>query len=230
MPTRSRARRVLVVPASLAFLVPAVPAGAHVGVDPSTTVAGEYAVLTISVAHGCAESPTTRVAIRMPEEILSVTPTRHPLWQVSEETEPLSPAVTDAHGNSVTERDAVVVYTAETPLPDGQRDSFELSVLLPEGVGDTLSFPTIQTCTEGETAWTEVPVDGRDAHDLEHPAPTLTLTAAEGAGAAATVRLTSTTGGGQTAGSGALGVGTLVAAVLALVAGVAALARTRRRA
>ena len=51
---------------------------------------------------------------------------------------------------------------------------------LPESEGTTLVFPTIQTCEQGESAWIEVPEDGQDAEELELPAPSVTITAAEG--------------------------------------------------
>ncbi len=75
--------------------------------------------------------------------------------------EQLDEPITGSHGEEITERVAQVVYTAKTPLPDGQRDAFELSLQIPEdAAGQTLAFPTIQTCEQGETAWTEIPADG----------------------------------------------------------------------
>ena len=53
-------------------------AGAHVTVSPSQGAAGSYSVLTFSVPHGCDGSATTRVAIQVPEQILSVTPSVNP--------------------------------------------------------------------------------------------------------------------------------------------------------
>jgi uncharacterized protein YcnI len=111
--------------AAVLTLATAVPASAHVTITPSGTAAGSYSVLTFSVGHGCEGSPTTRIAIQVPEEITSVTPTRHPFWAVEVTTEELAEPLTDAHGNTVTERDSVITYTASTPLPDGQRDTFE---------------------------------------------------------------------------------------------------------
>src|SRR3546814_20653871 len=81
--------------------------------------------------------------------------------------------------NEITERVAQVVYTARTPLPEGQRDTFDLAVTLPEEKGETIAFPTIQTCEKGETAWTELAPDGTDGHDLETPAPSIRQTAAQ---------------------------------------------------
>ncbi|WP_203337456.1 YcnI family protein [Nocardioides limicola] len=180
MPVRSMLAATAV--AGLAAVALAGPAAAHVTVDPTTTDANSYAVLTVSVPHGCDGSATTEVAIRIPEQITSVTATRHPLWDVRVETETLDEPITDAHGNTVTERDAMVVYRTDSPLPDGQRDAFELSVRLPDAADDTLVFPTVQTCERGEAAWIQVPADGQDAHDLDYPAPSFVLTEAAGHG------------------------------------------------
>ncbi len=158
------------------------PASAHVTISPNTTAAGSYAVLTVSVPHGCDGSATTKVAISMPEEIPQVTATRNPYWDLEVRSEPLAEPIEDAHGNEITEREAVVVYTAKEPLPDPDRDTFELSVQLPDAVGETFAFPIVQTCTEGETGWTEVAEEGQDAEELEHPAPLVTITEAEGDG------------------------------------------------
>ena len=166
----------LAIAAAVGF---AAPASAHVTIEASTTVAGAFTVLTVSVPHGCDGSPTTEVAIQIPEGINDVTPTRNPLWQADKEVEQLDPPVTDGDGNEVTERVATVVYTAQTPLPDGYRDTFELSLQLPEEVGTTLVFPTIQTCEDGEAAWIEVPAGGQSEDDLELPAPSVTVTAAQ---------------------------------------------------
>ena len=169
------------VPIALgAVVLGAAPASAHVTITASTTAAGAFTVLTVSVPHGCEGSPTTEVTIQIPEAINAVTPTRNPLWEVDKQVQQLDPPVTDAHGNEITERVVTVTYTATTPLPDGYRDAFELSLQLPETEGTTLVFPTIQTCEEGESAWIEVPEDGQSADDLELPAPSVTITAAEG--------------------------------------------------
>ncbi|MCR1782679.1 YcnI family protein [Nocardioides carbamazepini] len=157
-------------------------AGAHVTVTPDTTSAGAYAVLTFSVGHGCEGSPTTKLAIQMPESIPEVTPTINPGWTVEKVSETLAEPVTDAHGNEVTERTAQVVYTAKTPLPDGFRDTVALSVQLPDAMGDTLAFPVVQTCAKGETGWTETAAEGQDPEELASPAPVLTITEATGEG------------------------------------------------
>ena len=249
-------RTLLAAPAALSLSLGIValsagPASAHVTVTPTETGAGSYTVLTFSVGHGCEGSPTTRIEIQVPESVLSVTPSRNPFYEVEKTIEQLDEPVTDAHGNEVTERTASIVYTADTPLPDGQRDAFELSFQLPDAEGETLSFPTIQTCGKGETGWVEVPAAGQDADELESPAPAfeiLPAAAGDGPGddvaadAAADDSAPSTdpsdepdeteetdepvaADAGDT--SPALGWAGLVAGLLGLAAGGLALARTR---
>jgi uncharacterized protein YcnI len=163
----------------------ATPAWAHVTVTPTETAAGSYTVLTFSVPHGCDGAATTKVSIKIPQEILSVTPSVNPGWTPKKTMAKLSPPVKDAHGEEVTERVSEVVYTAKTPLADDLRDKFELSLQLPKTPGKTLAFPSVQTCEKGETAWVQVPAAGQKADDLEHPAPSFVVTAAEEEGAAA---------------------------------------------
>lgn len=220
-------------------------AAAHVTVTPSLTTAGSYSVLTFSVGHGCDGSPTTTIAIQMPEQVLSVTPTRNAGWDVEKKMQTLDQPVEDAHGNEITERVEQVVYTAKSPLPEGYRDAFELQLQLPDAAGETLTFPTIQTCEKGETAWIETPSEGQDAESLESPAPSFVLDDAaagdahgasdagddEAAEDAETEPVAATTDETEAAdGDGnALGVAGLVAGLLGLAAGVGALVQVRRR-
>jgi periplasmic copper chaperone A len=162
----------------------ATSASAHVTVTPSTTAAGAYALLTMSVPHGCEASSTTKVSIQMPEQVIAVTPSVNPGWDVEKVMEDLPEPVEDGHGGEYTERVAEVVYTAKEPLPDGLRDAFELSLKLPEAEGETLAFPAVQECEEGETGWVQLPEAGQSADELEYPAPSIVLTAAEAEGGA----------------------------------------------
>ena len=201
------------------------PASAHVTITPSTTAAGAYAVLTVSVPHGCDGSPTTKIAVKLPDDIYSVTPTRNPFWTVETVMRKLDDPITDAHGNEVTERVDQVVYTARTPLPDGQRDTFELSLQLPDEDGETLAFPVVQTCAQGETGWTEQAVDGQDPESLEHPAPLVTITPADAAEVSADEIDEGDEGDDGSDGLALAGLGT---GILGIVVGGLALARTRK--
>lgn len=134
------------------------PASAHATLTATTTAAGAEAVVTLTIEHGCDGSPTTAVAVRLPEGIATATPADDPRWE-SEVA------------------DGTVVFRAVRPLPDGQPVTAALTLTLPE-TGGTLLFPTVQTCTAGELAWLEAVPDGADVDSLELPAPTLVVTGA----------------------------------------------------
>ena len=223
--------RICVLPVATAAIALSLvsPASAHVSASVTDASAGAFTVLTLSVPHGCEDSPTTRIEVQVPDSVFSVTPTRNPLYDLEATIEQLDEPVTDAHGNEITERTSTIVYTARTPLPDGQRDTFELSFQVPDAEGEVLAFPTIQTCEKGETAWTQVPSDGQDEDELENPAPSFTITPASGGGHHADEEegTTDEPDDEDTDGSSALGWVGLAAGLLGLAAGGLALARTR---
>ncbi len=250
--------RMVVVAAGVAALslAGALAADAHVTVSADTTAAGSYALLTFSVPHGCDGSATTRIAIKIPDQVTAVTPTVNPNWDVQTVTAALNPPITDSDGDQLTERVDQVVYTARTPLAADLRDALVLSLQVPEVAGQSLSFPVIQTCEVGETDWIEQPVAGQP--EPAHPAPSIQVTAATGggdhdpamtesasAGASAGAAATSpsagasaaATGGAQVAAAAApdtgssstgLAIAGLVAGVLGLIVGGIALVRSRR--
>lgn len=148
-------------------------ASAHVSVAPDSTAAGAYTVLTFSTAHGCDGSPTTGITIDIPDGIDSVSPTVNPGWTAAK--------VMDG------DRVGQVSYTAETPLEDGFRTTFALSLQLPaDAEGETLEFPVLQTCEVGETNWNEVTVDGEAEPELPAPFVVVAAATADGHGHGAT--------------------------------------------
>ncbi|OUZ12150.1 hypothetical protein BHE97_02880 [Aeromicrobium sp. PE09-221] len=202
-------------------------ASAHVTVSPSTTAAGAYSVLTFAFGHGCGESPTTQIAIDIPDESINVTPTINPTWQVEKVMETLDEPVDDGHGGEYTERVDQIVYTADAPLADGLRETFELSLQLTGDEDDKLVFPTIQTCEDGETAWIQTYEEGEPEPDT--PAPYVTLTASEGDGHGhSDGEASASADDADAGGSNAVGWIGIALGALGLAAGGTALARTRR--
>ncbi len=175
-------------PAALAALAAALavvpPAAAHVTVSPGEATADSYALLDFTVPHGCEESPTTSIAVRIPEGINAATPEAVPGWTVAKRMQTLDPPLDDGHGGVIAERVDTVTWTGG-PLAVDQLTQFGLSVRLPDAPGETLAFPVVQTCEEGETGWIEVAAEGEDPDALEHPAPLVALLPAGAEGAAA---------------------------------------------
>lgn len=212
------------------------PASAHVSIAESEAEAGAYSVLTFAFGHGCEGSPTSEIRIQIPESTPTVSPTISANWEVAKVMEKLDAPIEAGHGTELTERVSEVVYTAKTPLDDGYRDAFELSLQIPEdAAGDTLYFPTVQTCSEGETAWIEIPEDGQDPDDLEAPAPQIAIIAADESDQTETETGTdesaagsgSSDDSGDGGGSSAVSWLALGAGVLGLGAGGTALARSK---
>lgn len=161
----------LAVTAVALIAVPA--AAAHIEIAPSTAAANSYTKLTLSVPHGCGESGTTSLRVQIPAGV-TVTPQVNGDWQITTKQGTLSEPIT-VEGETITEGTTEVEWKGG-PLPHDRYDEFGMSVHLPDKPGETLLFPVIQTCEQGETRWIEpTPAGGEEP---EHPAPAVTLTAA----------------------------------------------------
>lgn len=143
------------IAAALVLAAP-IAASAHVHAEPTSTEPGARADIAFAIGHGCDGSPTTAVEIEVPAEIAAVGLIANPGWDV---------AIDTADGLRT------VVFTADEPLPDGVRDTLELSATLPDDAedGTVLAFPTRQLCEAGESAWT----DADQSSDT--PAPIVTI-------------------------------------------------------
>ncbi len=156
-------------------------AAAHVGATPDKTTANSYALVTFGIPHGCDTFGTTKVTITLPAELNDAQPTVNPNWTVEKVEEQLPEPKTLDNGTSITKRTSQIVYTAKAPLDPHFRDALVLSIKLPDTPGETLYFPTLQTCEQGQTDWSELPAEGQDPHSLKAPAPSVTVTAATAA-------------------------------------------------
>jgi uncharacterized protein YcnI len=227
----------------IAILLLAIPARAHVYLEETEVPAGGFTQATVTVPHGCEESPTTKLEIQVPETILDVTPEFVPGWTAEVTPEPLDEPVTGAHGEEFTEREAIVTYTASagSELPADQRLSFTIGFQAPDTPGEMLYFPTVQSCVEGETAWI-TNWDG-EGEEPETPSPMVAVVAAEGGhGAeeeegATEEEMTTTSDTNESAAStsddnddssSGLAIAALAAGILGVVLGGTALVRTRR--
>jgi len=157
-------------------------ASAHVSADPNKTAANSYALVTFGIPHGCDTSPTTKVTINLPQELTDAQPTVNPNWSVEKVSETLAEPKKLDDGTTITKRTSQIVYTAKTPLDPHLRDALVLSVKLPDAAGKTIYFPTLQTCEQGQTDWSEIAKEGQDEHELKAPAPSVTISAADAAG------------------------------------------------
>ncbi|HEY8057405.1 MAG TPA: YcnI family protein, partial [Acidimicrobiales bacterium] len=193
----------------------AAPAWAHIEPTVEEAPAGGELTFALVVPHGCEDdSDTVKLEVQMPEGVESATPQFLPGWEAT-----------------VDDAGPVVVTWEGGPLPHDQFMEFGLSVGLPDTPGETVLFPTIQTCESGaEVSWIEETPEGGEEPD--HPAPAITLTEAEGEGhdhseeeAAAT-----TVSSDDDGSSDSLAVVALIVGALGLLAGGYAVMSSRRAA
>lgn len=232
---RSAARRVLAragaVTAAAALLLGlgAGTAFAHVTVNPGTATAGGYAKLTFRVPTESDTASTVKIRIALPTDhpFASVSTQPVPGWTASRETIAYNPPL-EAGKFTLDEATSAVTWTADdgVGVKPGEFQEFSLSVGPVPDV-PSLVFPATQTYSDGTVVeWKDVAAAGVDPHSLDHPAPVLTITAADahsdGHDAASSVKPA-----GTDAAAELLGAVALVLAAVALV--IAALAYRRSR-
>ncbi len=149
---------------SVPTIVVASSASAHTDTDLVAVPAGEDTTVTFRPQHGCGDSPTIAVSVRVP--VAGAAAEDVDGWSVS--------STPDDQGRTVVE------WTGGS-LPPDQPGAFPIEFVAPDAVGELLTFPAVQTCANGE----ELPwISGDPAS--EFPAPRL-LILAPGSQPAATI-------------------------------------------
>jgi uncharacterized protein YcnI len=152
-------------------------AEAHVVLEKAEASVGAGYKAVFKITHGCEGSATTEVAIDIPEGVIAVKPMPKAGWTITLDTKPYKQAYKFYHGKKLSEGVRKVTFRGG-PLPDAYYDEFVLSTYIARELKPgPIYFSVTQKCEKGEMAWTEIPAAGQDPHDLEHPAPQLTLLA-----------------------------------------------------
>ncbi len=136
-------------------------AQAHVVAEPAEGIAGSYFRTALRVGHGCGDKPTTAVKVLLPEGLTNVRPQAKPGWQIEIETAKLAQPVDAGHGRMTDTAISAVAWRGGN-LPNAHFDEFGLSIKLPDQAGP-LWLKVIQTCTEGELRWEQIPAAGQRA-------------------------------------------------------------------
>ena len=213
-----------VVAAALALSATA--ASAHVTVQPPTATQGDYAKLAFRVPNEKDSADTTQLEVQFPTDhpIASVAVQPKDGWTYKVTTTPLAQPIQTDDGQ-VTEAVSDIVWTGGAIKP-GEFDEFSVSAgPLPTDV-TSLQFKALQTYSDGDVVrWIEdTPPGGAEP---EHPAPTLTLTAANGDSAATTPAAGSSSDSDSTART--LGIVGIVVGVVGVAFGVGAMVVSRRK-
>jgi periplasmic copper chaperone A len=191
---------------------------AHVEITPDSVPGGEDAEIAFRVPNESDTASTVAVKVLLPKNhpIPEVQTTDTPGWSVTTQTRKLSKPIV-LEGEKV---DTVVSQVTWKATAGGIRpDQFQNFTVSLEGLPDsgTLVFNAVQTYSDGDVVtWNEVSAD--PSVEPEHPAPTLTLTAAEDGSASDSATDSATDGASDTAtetASGSAASGTDAAATTA---------------
>ncbi|MFJ2954840.1 YcnI family protein [Streptomyces sp. NPDC087270] len=173
---RGRAATVAALAGS-AVLLAAVPAFAHVTVQPGSAAKGSYSTVAFKVPCEEDNASTVKLEVNLPTDhpIASVSIQPVPGWTAKVTTAKLTtPLKTD--DGTVTSAVTKITWTGGKIEP-GQFQQFPVSFgPLPDNA-DSLSFKALQTYSDGNVVrWIEIPQAGQP--EPQNPAPTLKLTAA----------------------------------------------------
>lgn len=207
-----------------AFIVAlAVPASAHVTVNPDTATQGGYAKVTFRVPNESDTASTTKLEVNLPTDTPFASVSFKPVagWTTATTKATLATPI-EAHGSQITEAINKITWTAtgDAAIKPGQFQEFDVSLgPLPEV--DQVVFKALQTYSDGKIVrWIDEPT--ADGTEPESPAPVLTLTpaVAEGAAPASSEGVTATADSADSEDNS--GTGTTVG-IIGLVVGVVAL-------
>lgn len=179
-PTRlaSRLGAALVV-LGAAAVVFASAASAHVGITPNSAAAGGYTTIAFKVPNEKADASTTKVEVQLPTDhpIANVSIQPVPGWTATMQKAPLAKPIKTDDGE-ITEAVSTITWSGGSIEP-GQFQTFPVSVGPLPTDATTLVFKALQTYSDGDVVrWIDEPA--ADGAEVEHPAPTLTLTAPTG--------------------------------------------------
>lgn len=213
--------------ATVAMLVLASPAGAHVTVQPNEAPAGGFTRLDVRVPNERDGADTTKVTVRFPPGFLSVSTEPVPGWDIEVAKRKLDKPV-EQFGEQVNEEVGQITFTAAddgAAIGPGEFQDFGLSMAVPDKPGASVTFKSLQTYSNGEVVrWIGPP-------DSEEPAPQVKLTAAEEEAAAEeppAQRPAASGGEEDGGGSDLLAIVALVVGTAGLATGAAALLALRR--
>lgn len=160
-------------------LMMALPASAHVSINPGEAPKGSYGVFAFRVPNESDTASTTKIEVQMPSDhpIASVRTTDQDGWKATVVKAKPKKELKN-HGEAVEEVVTKITWEGGTIEP-GKYAEFHVSMgALPEDA-EMLEFKALQTYSDGEVvSWIETTEEGGE--EPEHPAPTLSLLAATG--------------------------------------------------
>ena len=131
----------------------------------------------LMITHGCGDSPTVRLIVEVPPEVLAVTPQLKSGWTIEKGESNLDEPRT-VFGMQRTKYTSQLVWSGNS-LSSDYFDVFSF-IIIPPADATTLYFPTTQVCEVGEAAYTTIPNPHSDEY-VADAAPSLTVVKIEAA-------------------------------------------------
>lgn len=169
--------------AACAISTGASSAFSHIVLQDGAAAAGASYRAALRVGHGCDTAATTGIKVSIPAGFNGAQPMPKAGWTARAVTDKLAQPY-ESHGKTFTEGVVEISWTANTAadaLPSDFYDEFVLRGTTPTKSGP-LWFKVVQTCTQGSTAWVEVPAQGTSTKGLKSPAALLEVLDIQAAG------------------------------------------------
>ena len=215
------------------------PAAAHVSINPSTVEKGSVATIAFQVPNEKENLSTNQVQVKFPDDhpIADAQVQAVPGWTVTVKKKTLATPIKTDEGDTLTQGIDTITWAANDKkgYGDSQFQQFLVSLAVPSDA-DSLSFPTVQTYTDGSTVnWVQVTPQGGPEPD--NPVPVLQLKGTDAAasasnasgGAAATAVKSDTASKSDVDNAKTLSIVAIVIGALGLIVGIVGLIVARRR-
>ena len=132
------------------------PSYAHVTLEQREATLGAPTKLTFRVGHGCGESPTIKVRVRIPEGVIAAKPMPKPGWSIDTVKGKYAKTYEFFHGAKLSEGVTEIAWSGK--LPDAHYDEFVVSAFVAADLKPgRLYFPVVQECEQGVHRWIEIP-------------------------------------------------------------------------
>ena len=148
---------------------------AHAVLDRSLVAPGQTVPLVIAIEHGCNGSPTNSVRVVIPDGMLVVKAGQAQGFRVETRSGPFERAWRGPQ-TSVSEGVKEIIWSGGS-LADKTRGEFPVEIHISADLptNGILPLPIIQSCQNGENAWTEQAATADARALLKAPAPVLAL-------------------------------------------------------
>lgn len=158
---RSCIRRASAMGLSACLTLIAVPAAAHVTIEPKGVKAGQISTFVLKIPHGCAGAATTGLRVAVPGVLSDIEPQEKVGW-----TAAVTPA---AVGAGASAKPAQIAWTGGS-IASADHAEFAFTAKVAADAKGRIYVPIVQQCGNAMERWIEIPASPK-AGKPDKPAP-----------------------------------------------------------